>query len=284
MRRGRALLLAIVMLGLVACAAIAGLEEPGGELPQTDAASAADAPVTPNDVTSIPDTAVPDAPAGDARLINLGCEAGASSLLLAYWRMDEGTGTEVRDCTQNGRKGTRSAGGSEWIPGKVGANALSFDGGQVAFGAAGFGLTGPMSVSAWVRVASFATAGRIVSKGGGSGNRGWELNVETNGAAVFKIATDPDTHREAASNPIATNAWTHLVGVYEPNVAVRLYVNGVLASSNPQAGAAQRDTTFQVLAGNRPGDSCCPFLGEVDDVRVFARALAEEDIAILAAP
>jgi hypothetical protein len=270
---------------LAACAAIAGLDAPGSEVPETDGAVAPyDAPSLPKDDVVAPDGSLPDAPAGDARLINLSCEAGASAALLAYWRMDEGSGVDVRDCTIHGRKGTRSAGGSEWVTGKIGPNALFFDGGQVAFGAAGFGLTGAMSVSAWVRVASFATAGRILSKGGGVGNRGWELHVETTGVAVFKVATDANTHSEAASTPLPTNAWTHLVGVYEPNVSVRLYVNGGLAATNTLVGPTQRDTTFQVVAGNRPGDSCCPFLGEVDDVRVFGRVLAEEDITILATP
>src|SRR5688572_18518280 len=285
MRGGRAISTTIATLGLVACAAIAGLDDPGSEDREPDAATTIDATVPPSEVGPVPDAEPPiDAPAMDVRAQNLGCEAGASSMLVGYWRMDEGSGVDVRDCTAGARHGKRT-GANDWIPGKKGPFALSFDGGQVGFGnQAGFGITGAISVSAWVRIATFAGAGRILSKGGGTNNRGWELNVESSGVGVFKVAIGADVHHEAVSPPLPLDTWIHLIGVYEPNVAARLYVNGALAAANGDAGASHRDTSYQVMVGNRPGDFCCPFFGQVDDVRLFARVLDDVDIAMLATP
>ncbi len=276
---GRILSIACAMLALVACAAIAGLDEPASD-ESVDAASDIQLPPRPDVADEIPEAAAPDTRAAD-----LGCSASAPSKLIAYWRIDEGNGTDVRNCTSSTLHGT-AKGSFAWVPGRIGPHALGFDGGSVDFGNhPSFSLVGAMTVSAWVRVASYGTAGRIVSKGGGPTDRGWELNIEQNGIASFKIAPDSTTHIEAATTqPLEPNTWTHVAGVYESGVALRLYVNGALVATNADAGTSHRDTNLPVLVGNRPGDRCCPWIGEIDDVRLFGRALSAEDVAVLAAP
>jgi hypothetical protein len=207
-------------------------------------------------------------------------------MLLAYWKLDEGAGNGARDCRPNGYHGTHQGTGAAWIAGRVGPYAMNFNGlGSVTFNNPPdvFDREGAMSVTAWVNVQSFTTAGRILSKGGGPNDRGWELNVENTNVITFRIAVDNMNQVETVKE-MPEQQWVHVAGVFEPSVAVRLYLNGRLAHENTTGvPAVQRRTTHAMWMGNRPGDSCCGFVGQIDDVRFFAKALAEKDISALAA-
>jgi hypothetical protein len=96
-----------------------------------------------------------------------------------------------------------------------------------------FQITGALTASAWVYIDDFDSSGRIISKQGGwsSSNgwqRGWSLHTESNGVAGFQIAPAADTLIGVETTPLETNRWIHLTGVYEPGVALRIYVDGEL--------------------------------------------------------
>jgi chitodextrinase len=80
----------------------------------------------------------------------------------------------------------------------------------------------------------------------------------------------------------ADHAWTHLAATYDGD-AVRLYVDGVLRSEHSVPGAIEASDGPLRIGGN----SVWPefFAGEIDDVRVYDRALSALEIqADLAAP
>jgi hypothetical protein len=226
-----------------------------------------------------------DGPPGDGGgtkpdAAHLSC--GASPPPIAHYRLDEGSGTTIFDCTTGGHDGTLT-GAASWTTGRVGPFALSFDGGMVNLGSPpAFDIGGAMTIAAWVRVDTFATSGRILVRSGGPSDRGWQLNVEPAGLASFQLAVDAMVTVEV-NTPIPAGQWLHLAGVFEPSVSLRLYVDGVeraiLTSGVP---AMQRTSTQPAALGRRP-DGCCDLRGSIDDVRLFGRALAASDIAILAA-
>jgi hypothetical protein len=69
--------------------------------------------------------------------------------------------------------------------------------------------------------------------------------------------------------------WTHLAVTYD-GAAVRLYVNGVEASSQPASGTIRRTTDPLWIGGNRPYGEY--FKGVIDEVRVYDRALSPGEV------
>jgi hypothetical protein len=146
-------------------------------------------------------------------------------------------------------------------------------------------LTGPMTLAAWVNTRSLARNGRIIAKSGGSGRWGWSLNVESYNAFEFSIAVDANTYVWLDSvSGVPLGVWVHVVGVYQPGVALRMYINGALNSSRTSGiPAAQFNPPVNVRIGSRAdgfNGPCpnCRFDGRIDEVRVYNRALSSTEV------
>lgn len=203
--------------------------------------------------------------------------------LIAYWRLDEGTGTKASDCTPGAHHGTVM--GAVWAPGKVGSGALAFTGDTVELGnPPAFQLIGAMTVSAWINVNRTDVSGRILSKSSQS-DRGWEINIEAGGTLEFKVARDTASYAQV-SRPFPTlKQWKHVAGVYQPGTALRLYVDGTeVAATTSNVPAQQRNSPLDVRMGAMPNELCCRMDGTIDDVRLYGRALTAAEVRALATP
>ncbi|RAU98608.1 LamG-like jellyroll fold domain-containing protein [Paenibacillus sp. YN15] len=203
--------------------------------------------------------------------------------LIAHWSLNETSGTTAADNSGNDIDGTLTN-GPVWTAGHTNG-ALSFDGTDdyINLGnPAALRLTGAMTLSAWVYVDTFTHAGRIIAKQGAASNRGWTLNVESDGKASFQIATNSTTVQLVNSaSAIPTGQWVHLAGVYEPGTALRIYVNGTLSNSNTTSiAASQYNNTLNVNIGRRPSGDLY-FDGKIDEVRVYGRALSAAEISAI---
>lgn len=200
--------------------------------------------------------------------------------LVACYGFEEGSGTTAADASGCGLNGTLA--GPTWVSGCRGEWALEFDGvnDRVDLGnPPRLGLTGAMTVAAWVWIDGFAGNGRIVNKQGGSGSRGWSLNVEGSGYASFQVARDANTLLHVNGSFLPLRRWVHLAGTYEPGIALRLFVDGrpdrVVTASVP---ASQYNPSLAVAIGDRPVGGT-PFKGRIDDVRIYSRALTAVEVA-----
>jgi len=223
--------------------------------------------------------------------------------LAGYWRFEEGTGTTTAD--SSGYNDTGTIAGSPlpaWItPGKVGSGALDFGGGSAAGGGrvnignpAVLQLTGPITVSCWASPDTISGNGRAVTKGGGSGNRGWALGVESttsvppDGAWRFEIPID-STYLTGVNSPVvAISTWTHVAGVYDPNDSggpiIKIYTNGILAATSMDfVVVPMPDSGVGVGIGARY-DGSVRWDGQLDEVRIHARALSDAEVAALTQP
>jgi hypothetical protein len=211
--------------------------------------------------------------------VNPPAEVPPETGLIGHWKMDEGGGQTTADATANGVTG-ELVNGPVWASGKLG-NAIDFDGSndRVNLGnPTHLRLTGAMTLSAWVWIDSFAGNGRIVNKQGGSGQRGWSLNIEQGGFASFQIASNSSTLVLINGTALPTRQWVHLAGTYEPGVAIKLYVNGALnATRTSNVPASQHNSTLNVAIGNRPVGGT-PFNGVIDDVRIYDRPLTAAEV------
>ena len=71
------------------------------------------------------------------------------------------------------------------------------------------------------------------------------------------------------------NAWTHVAGTYD-GAAMRLFVNGRLVVSGPKSGTIQySDLGLLIGATPYPAER---FLGKIDDVRIYNRALSDSEV------
>ena len=212
----------------------------------------------------------------------------ASADLIGHWLLD-GDGT---DASGNGLDGT--------INGNIVPTADKFDNPKSAMqfgGASGdyvdigdppaLQLTGAMTLSAWVMLDSTNTNNaRIFAKAGGSGARCWSLNIEASSGGVVNPATFQISPTGAANisisdpEPLPTDEWVHMAGVYRPGEATEIYVNGELKARNTTGIPASQfsNNNRSVLIGNRNNCTNCGWLGSIDDVRIYDHALTQDEI------
>jgi len=213
-----------------------------------------------------------------------------TSGLVSHWKFDEtgDTNTAADSAgTNNGPLTNFPADESaNWVAGQLG-NSLEFDGTNdyINLGnPASLQLTGGMTISAWVYLDDFGSASRVISKNGSSSNRGWELNMENavTNQIQFLIAENNSSVKAVYSGAVMpTGTWVHLVGLYEPSVAVRLYINAALIVSNTSGiPATQHNSTENVNIGKKP-NAAIYWDGKLDDIRIYNRALTVQEISQL---
>jgi hypothetical protein len=193
----------------------------------------------------------------------------------------------------NGLTGTLV--GATWTMGEYG-NGLSFNGSSnyVDVGnPSALQLTGSATWSAWVYATSDPRDdGNMIAKS--QGIFGWQ----------FKTSPDTGPHRFAigitgpgntwvqrnGTTVRALNTWNHMAGVY--NAAVQtldIYVNGVLddgilSSASPGVAptvpASQLNNASANVNIGRRTDAGYYFSGDIDEVRVYGRALTPSEIQL----
>jgi hypothetical protein len=84
--------------------------------------------------------------------------------------------------------------------------------------------------------------------------------------------TEFDTRSTAG---VALNAWTHLAATWD-GATLKLYVNGALVSSKPVMGTMPNSSGALRLGGNSVWGEW--FKGQLDEIRVYNRALAQSEI------
>ncbi|MEU7938048.1 LamG-like jellyroll fold domain-containing protein [Microbispora bryophytorum] len=246
----------------------------------------------------------------DPRTVNdsaLGNEIAAMAkqppALLGRWAFDEGTGSTAADSSGYGRTATLKGSAAWSDDGVDGAGVLGLDGttAYASTSSAPIRTDHSFTVAAWVRLTGDDTCAvpsqnmTLVSQDG-SRNSGFYLGYRwfmENGVKVdhwsFAMTSD-DTDSEVMTQTksvdvvdcMSLNAWTHLAGVYdEVAKELRLYVNGQLIDKRPFATAWHASGPLEIGRAKYKGAIVDYFAGDVDDVRVYAGALVNSQIANL---
>jgi hypothetical protein len=283
-----ALALAAVALpaALVSCALLSGASDltfsdgPGDASDDTSSADAArDAP------TAI-DASADAPPTRDADAAGPCDEPG----LVARWTFDEGAGLEVHDCTSFHHNGLVA--GGFWSSGER-DGGMTFDGGWVSMGnPADMQLTGPLTACAWVHPATQPPGGLrsyIVGKLSNPSGGGWRLGIgpvavgsSTASLASANVPNGDGGNGETAGGTVANGAWAHVCMVYEPS-GQAVFIDGKEVVRNAAPFPKITPTTDDLRIGAR-ADGSNPFIGVIDDVRIYTRALTAQELATLAQP
>ncbi len=210
--------------------------------------------------------------------------ATLTSGLVAYWKLDDGSGTTATDASGNGYHGTlvNMNPGTDWVSGKIGV-ALDFDGSNdyVDIGSGLSPLT-DFTVAAWVNPVKSDVDLHIISKGNNGTNTQWELTTSTvSGQVDFRAwssGTGPSGVRSTLSLPVGS--WTHVVGTYD-GTTWRIYWNGVLDNTSTMPGPVATAYNIYIGAVDIVGSPGQFWEGLIDDVRIYDRVLTDSEIQSL---
>lgn len=223
-----------------------------------------------------------------AVLLATAAPAGASLLPVGDWAFNEGHGSVARDYSGHGDNG-QLEGAAQWTQGRF-QGGLAFDGSTAGVRVPDSPALEPaqVTVSAWVKAGASPGSYRyIVAKG-----------ANTCAAASYGLYTGPDggiafyTSREAGfawtlspaaeASAVWNGQWHNVVGTYDGST-VRLYLDGRQVGSgtpDPTPIAYALPTSNDLSIGAYPWCPSSDFAGDIDEVKLFDRALGAQEIAI----
>ena len=212
-------------------------------------------------------------------------QAQAPSGASAHWALDDGSpATTAADSSGNGNNATLN--GPTWTSSGVMNAALIFDGNDsVTITNAATSLRPPTAyaISAWVRYSSTdSNGGEVVSMGDGYALRVMpDGKVKTyfyNGTTWDNAVTDDPNHVVNTKDGL----WHHLVGQYDGSIQ-EIYVDGELAKSEPASGGITYPASNFFIGKHGNGGTIHDFIGTIDQVRIYTRALSAAEVSELAA-
>ncbi len=225
---------------------------------------------------------------------------------VAWYKFDECQGTTIYNSAKNGNgdaagnngtltltpagvttAGTCSTSGA-WnngASGKINAS-MDFDGTDdrvvvtdPASGILDFG-TNEMSVALWIKTSQTPASVQpiIDKKAGGSNDAGYNLNVNTDGRATFRVAngTSQASASSSTSNLINDGVWHHVVGTYARSAGgdtLYVFVDGLLAGSTGVTAGWDINSTHNLDIGRLNGSATYLLDGQLDDIRIFNYAM-----------
>jgi len=201
--------------------------------------------------------------------------------LIAFYSLDEGTGTTAHDGSSNNLDGTLGS-AATWTTGKI-DNAVSFDNTANAYIDLGnSGLLNPasaISVSAWFKLNSLSPSGDwnyIAAREQSS--YPWILREQAEGTLLWYVRTETDNGYEVTTT-VSANTWYHVVGTYG-NGEIKLYLDGSEVASDTFTAENIKQTSDKTLIGaSYYGSSYCRNMdGIIDEVAIFSDVLTASEV------
>jgi hypothetical protein len=203
----------------------------------------------------------------------------AGTSLVAHWTFDEGSGTTARDITGNGHDATLR--NVDWVPSPRG-HALRFDSRDDL---AQYGniesmmLSGDLTLAVWVKTdASVAphTHRLIFGDAGYAVLRNGNLAVDSYQRLSFEWGDGKSSAAVLAPGALLNGAWKHVVAVADSRALhVSLYVDGAVVAEMPMPLPISKTAAKERLTGWFYNGF---FQGELDDIRLYSRALSPAEV------
>jgi hypothetical protein len=205
--------------------------------------------------------------------------------LAAYWSFDDTTSSVIKESSGSGLLVLNK--GAIQVDGYRG-KAMNFDGAsvlEVAYSPLLDSFPRGITVAAWIKKDTASHWNTIVSR---EVDSTWS---EYMGLAVFRnhalFSIDPDGKRYLNAMDtvmLIPDKWTHLAGTYD-NDTMKLYINGIFIKSAFCKGPFIFQDKNPLFIGGNSNDKnhsrvdC--FKGSIDEVRIYKRALGENEIKSL---
>lgn len=209
---------------------------------------------------------------------------------VAYYALDETTGTMAADGTAYKNNGTVTNIAEAWVAGKVN-NGFNFSGGttnssiviesqpQIVLDNTSF------TVSFWVK-APAGTNGYLFNKGlFASADGGKWFGMESKGGASLYFSIDDDktkTQLTMSNETFFTGSWVHIVAMRDKEEGLlKVYQNGALYKTVADGTGAIGNNQTMHIANCTLNDTNFP--GVIDEFHLFNYAISDAEIAALAA-
>jgi hypothetical protein len=197
--------------------------------------------------------------------------------LVAYWRLDEGSGTTAHDSTGNGNDGTFN-GDPQWVVGYLGG-ALEFDGSDDWLDCGNdpsLDLT-TWTIAFWLNLNENKDFNGFVIKGLDAAEN-YEVLAYGDGHFHFPIAfaDGSRTYGNTSAGLCVVGEWAHFAYTYDSAEGRRFYKDGSLVFEDTESGTPQASTTSLAIGNEQPMSRYVN--GTMDDVRIYNHALTEVEI------
>lgn len=200
----------------------------------------------------------------------------AADNLVGWWKLDETEGTIASDSSGYNNHGTVGGDGATFsdnnVIGRIGGG-LNFSKRNNYITVTGMsGLPSQqITVSCWAKVTENKSFIRYVNHEWV--NNGWLMYSNVNGRPGFGIGQGGTQTNAFANNfTIVLDEWLFMVGTYDGS-DVKFYLNGSLVATTNNPGATLDDAGDVEIS-----DSGSSINGMMDDVRIYNRALTQEEI------
>ncbi len=196
--------------------------------------------------------------------------------LVAAYGFNENTGTTTADGSGNNLTGTIA--GATWTTAGKNGNALTFDGVNDMVSVADNAVLDATRVTlmAWVRPTALGNWRTAILKESTNG-LAYALYAEDNVSRPAAYVNLGANDREAKGTAkLVVDTWTHIAMTFD-GAALRVYVNGALVRTQNFSGNIITTNAPLRIGGNAVWNDEF-FAGQIDDVRVYNRALSLDDI------
>jgi len=198
--------------------------------------------------------------------------------LVGLWTLDG----NADDTSGKGNNGTVTGGAAIWGAGAVN-QALQLQNGQTYVdcgSSASLNLTDAVTLTAWIQM-DFAAGDRKIATNQDGTTGGYKMGLYTNNMVEFEIRTSASAatlnRNSAGGTALQQGVWYHVAGVYSQGQFIRTYVYGNLDRELATTAVLGASTaSFKLGRGESTTDYF--WLGSLDDVHVYNRALSQEEI------
>ena len=206
--------------------------------------------------------------------------------LVAHWPMDEVKDGTLADASGKGHDAVLFGNGAPSIVEGIVGKALDFkpeaEGGFTVAHSETLNLPEGLTVMAWVKPTDQHTSTEILCmKGDKSGDPpwpGWRLRFAWT-RLLFEFGTTDGRECSAISPEWSVPAgfWSHVAASYDGK-AIRIYVNAVQVAEQTVEGTLAPQERPAILANYVGRKNAYAFQGSIDDVKVFAGPLSQDEI------
>jgi len=139
-------------------------------------------------------------------------------------------------------------------------------------------ITDEITIEAWIKLDNLSSGyGTIVGNWtSNAGQRNYILQTN-NDKLEFYYSDGGASYESIGSTTSITTEWTHVVALLEPNHVVRQYINGVEDAKTATFNWPINNHVQNFYIG-KWGDSDEFFRGALDEVKIYNRALSEDEI------
>lgn len=205
--------------------------------------------------------------------------------LVGYWRFDENSGIIAYDSSGQGNNGALMPSGSypSYTNQSKFGSALIFN--QTNYVNCGtnstLNVTADFTISAWINYTGVGGHLAIMSKSDDTlASFQYEFKLQ-GGIADLVMITSSLFIYEVIASYIPINVFTFLVATVNGNV-MTIYENGILANTTIMSNGIREYSSVSTLIGATKGSSPSnKFAGTIDEVRLYNKSLAQQDITEL---